>query len=66
MSAAHKDPLVNLLKGKDRNDDELNERFAHYDYVASHKNEFFLQFEEQSLHNKNLMNHCIKPCVTNL
>jgi hypothetical protein len=42
MSAAHRDPLVNLLKGKDRNDDELNEKFAHYDYVSANKNEFFL------------------------
>ena len=66
MSTTNQNPLVNLLRNKDKTDDDLSEKYSHFDYVAANKSEFFLHYEEQSLHNKNLMGNCLKPCMTNL
>jgi hypothetical protein len=62
----NKNTLVEMLKNKDEHDDSLDGQFRMYDWVKTHKSQFYLQVEEQKRYEKILMGKCVKPCFTAL
>lgn len=58
--------IVDLLRNKDEQDDQLAEQFAEYDWVARNKNKWFVLQEERFGFTKRLMKQCVGPCINNL